>query len=257
MTDTFTSNETVLKFQCEDRNYENWCILNNELLLKLTDDIHNTIFKDFDPIQHKLINQDIFTYDKEQNKVTLVHSSVRSMTTIGGILVLDGDKKYGKFKDKYLYRCVPDDSRLPIFTAPYIQKRGKSTFQKMLKNKYITFRFDNWNSKHPLCRIVQIIGNTSDVESFYEYQLYCKSLHSSIVQFTKDTKARLKDYNEKKLINDIQTKYHIQDDRSVRVISIDPPGCKDIDDAFSYDEYQNGSSTKCKLRIYIANVSLG
>ena len=100
MTDTFTSNETVLKFQCEDRNYENWCILNNELLLKLTDDIHNAIFKDFDPIQHKLINQDIFTYDKEQNKVTLVHSSVRSMTTIGGILVLDGDKKYGKFKDK-------------------------------------------------------------------------------------------------------------------------------------------------------------
>ena len=56
----------------------------------------------------------------------------------------------------------------------------------------------------------------------------------------------------KKLINDIRTKYHIQDDRSVRVISIDPPGW-DIDDAFSYEEYQrvHQQNVNCD---YIANV---
>ena len=69
--------------------------------------------KNLDPIKSKLCNQDIF--QMENNNVKLLHSSVRCMGIIPGVLVLNGSKTYGKVKEKFLYKCVPDDRRLPIF----------------------------------------------------------------------------------------------------------------------------------------------
>ena len=43
------------------------------------------------------------------------------------------------------------------------------------------------NSKHPVGRhCVHVLGDVTHIRlTFYEYQLYCKSLYASIQQFTK------------------------------------------------------------------------
>ena len=52
--------------------------------------------KGLNPIQSKLMNQDIFTCEDEM--VLLLHSSARSMEGIPGVLVLEGNKTFGKIK---------------------------------------------------------------------------------------------------------------------------------------------------------------
>ena len=73
--------------------------------------------KGLNPIQTKLMNQDIFRYD--MGRFELLHSSARSMEVIPGVLVLEGNKTYGKKNKKYYYKCIPDDKRLCLlYTSP-------------------------------------------------------------------------------------------------------------------------------------------
>ena len=80
------------------------------------------------PVLSKLFNQDIFTYN--DNIVDILHSSVRCMDVIPGVIVLNENKTYGKYKDKLLYKCVPDDKRLPIFLIPYKKKTDLIKYKK-------------------------------------------------------------------------------------------------------------------------------
>jgi hypothetical protein len=53
-------------------------------------------------------------------------------------------------------------------------------FSKVNKNLYVTFVFEEWNDKHPRGKLSNLIGSVDVLDSFYEYQLYCKSLNNSI-----------------------------------------------------------------------------
>jgi len=227
------------KLLVEDRKYESFAINSS------TDNDIPSI----NPIEHKLLNQDVFDYDVESNKVTIQHSTTRSMPNIPGVLVIEGNKRYGKHKQKYLYKCIPDDRRLPIFIIPYAIRLG---FNKRFYNKYIVFKFNHWDSKHPQGMIVQIIGDVTDLSNFYEYQLYCKSLYASIQNFNKVTMRALKIKTEAEFIDYIQTTYDVEDRREWDIISIDPKNSKDFDDAFGIKELDDN---KCLISIYIANVS--
>ena len=132
----------------------------------------------FNPFEHKMFNQDIFTF--EDGVVNILHSSARCMKVIPGVLVLEKSQTYGRVKDKFLYKCIPDDKRLPIFLIPYKLRLG---FNKNIKNKYVVFEFRNWEDKHPRGSLTQTIGDVNILENFYEYQLYCKSLYASIQQY--------------------------------------------------------------------------
>ena len=55
------------------------------------------------------------------------------MPLIPGVLVLNGNKTYGKIKKRFLYKCIPDDRRIPEFLIPYTIK---SNFNKVNKNIY-------------------------------------------------------------------------------------------------------------------------
>ena len=102
------------------------------------------------PVEQKLFNHDIFDYDIDKDILTIVHSTTRSMSNIPGVLVLEGNKRYGKYKSKFLYKCIPDDKRLPVFMVPYKIKYG---FNKSISNKYIVSTFKHWEQKHPWCNI--------------------------------------------------------------------------------------------------------
>jgi exoribonuclease-2 len=234
------------KILLNDRYYKEW-LLYDALSLNEIEKIN------IDPVLCKLFSCDIFEYNEntlDNKKIKILHSSVRSMPSIPGILVLKNNKTYGKYKDKYLYKCIPDDKRIPEFLVPYAVKLG---FSKNIDNKYIVFKYDNWDSKHPQGTIVNVLGDVDILANYYEYQLYCKSLYASIQKFNKDTSNALKKQTEEEFITNMITKYNLVDRTNEPIYSIDSKQTTDYDDAFSIIELGNDSY---KLSIYIANVPL-
>ncbi len=233
--------ECTLKFSADDRYYKKYNIKNS----KTNEEIETGI----DPIKNKLFDQDVFKIN-EKGEAAIYHSSLRSMQNIPAILVLEGDRIYGKTdKGRPLYRCIPDDRRIPEFLVPYTMK---SSFNKKKYNKYVVFKFNNWNEKHPEGRLVNVLGCVTMLDNFYEYQLYCKSLYASIQDFTKKTMRELKLKSEDYFIDKMMNEYNVEDRRNFDIISIDPVGSKDFDDAFGL---QKVNENTIKLSIYISNVS--
>ncbi len=200
-----------------------------------------------DPIEKKLFNNDVFRL--EDGNFKLLHSSIRLNSNIPGIL--DMSKTYGRNGKKLIYRCVPDDKRIPVFLIPY--NNNKTSFSKVKLNNFVLFKFDNWDSKHPSGIITNTIGTVDLLDNFYEYQLYCKSLHASIQKFTRNANIKLKERTEEEYIEFIRNKYKCVEDRLNNTIySIDPINSADFDDAYE----MTGDANNYTISIYIANVPL-
>jgi exoribonuclease R len=191
----------------------------------------------------------MFSSDVLDGSGTLMHSYIRSGEIIPGVIILNGNRTYGKTENgkRNLYKCIPDNRELPAFLVPYDIKLG---FSKDVKNKYAIIRFEHWNDKHPRGMILETIGDVNVMEAYYEYKLYCKDIHDSIALFTGKTRELIKLHGD--VISRIieNPKYSIENRHNVLVYSIDPGGCTDIDDAFSIESLDNGY----KVSIYIANV---
>ena len=234
-----------------DRTYSKWTIFLNGFK---TDII-------LDPCALKLFSNDVFEYDSESLKINIIHSSVRSANNIPAVLILDGNKTYGRhpINNKLLYKCVPDDVGLPPFLVPYeIKHLG---FSKVFVNQYVTIQFVNWDNKHPHGVLTNAIGPVDVPENFYEYQLFCKGLNMSLNKFNKAVNKSLTDLAVKKesFIPDLLTKglskydLLLEDRSDWQVFTIDPDGSLDFDDAFSIKQMDNGHIL---VSIYIANVPL-
>ena len=229
------------KINIESRNYDKFTFVDVKTMNQI-DTVNN-----INPLQEKLFNYDIVTVDN--NKCSLLHSTVKSSIYIPGVLVLKNNRKFGKYKQKFLYKCIPDDKRLPIFLIPY---HIKNNFNKNYVNKYVIFKFKNWDNKHPYGELVNVLGNVSSLDTFYEYQLYCKSLYASIQKFTKETMKKLKTHSQDYFIEMIKQKYKLENRIGRDVISIDPNTSKDFDDAFGMIE----NKFQYIISIYITNVSM-
>jgi len=222
------------------------------------------IILNIEPFKEKLFFNDVFTFNENKN-VNLVHSTIRTGTNIPGVLFINGDKTFGRKNGKLLYKCIPDDMRLPPFLIPYeIKNVG---FSKIFTNLYVTFSFLNWSDKHPFGILTNVIGSVDILDNFYEYQLYCKSLNSSIQKFHKDTVKATENKSHENFIESIKTKYPYIEDRvdnkKWHIFTIDPPKSQDLDDAFSINEvtnemiYNGQSEYKIyQLSIYISNVTI-
>ena len=222
-------------------------------------------------ISKKLFPEDVFTYDDKTGVVTLVHSVVRAMKNIPGVLVVSDYMTYGKRKNRSLYKCIPDDTRLPPFLVPYeIKHLG---FFKDISDLYVLIQFVDWDGAHPIATLVQTIGGVDVLEHFYEYQLFCKSLNHSIQKFNKDAEKRLKELDSATLVDDAFANIcGEKEDRTLThyVFTIDPSGCVDYDDGFSVgrcvndrDSVSDGDSVRDRLNdsalvlsIYISNVPI-
>ena len=238
----------IYKVHINDRDYTDW-------------KYHNTInFTSVDlplinPAEYKLFTNDIFTLSVV-GEVQIIHSTVRTSVSIPGVLILKDNKTYGRYKPnkKLLYKCIPDDMRIPAFLIPYELKN--LGFSKVVTNQYITFNFIEWTGKHPIGIISQLIGPVDILDNFYEYQLYCKSLNASIQTFNKDTHAALKTMGHDEFIDNISIKYpNIEDRTSRHIFTIDPLKSVDFDDAFSIHQRPD-SPHIIQLSIYISNVTI-
>ena len=105
---------------------------------------------------------------------------------------------------------------MPIFLIPY---KIQDEFNKNYVNKYVIFKFKNWEAKHPYGELVNVLGNVSSLDTFYEYQLYCKSLYASIQKFTKQTMKKLNTHSQEYFIELIKEKYRLEDRMGRDVIS--------------------------------------
>jgi exoribonuclease R len=242
----------LLKIHIDNRNYDKWEWFDGFTL--------EPIEYTGNPINLKLFTEDIIEINKDEtgtDRERIVHSSVRQMQTMPGILVLT-DKTYGKYKNKKLYKCIPDDRRFPVFLVPYDDKTNNK-FNKNKINQYVTFAFLEWsdNQKHPYGILTNTIGPVDVLSNFYEYQLYCKSLHASIQKFQKDTIKSLENKCHDGIIETIINKYPNIEDRTNQsywnIITIDPQNSVDYDDGFSIVDLDKGVK---QLSIYISNVTI-
>ena len=199
----------------------------------------------------KIFNNDILKIDNIKY-IEVQTSQVRNALKIAGVLILEKNKTYGRnSKGKLLYKVIPDDTHLPYFIVPYELKMG---FSKKFINKYITFRFDNWLSKHPMGNIIDTLGEVNNLDVFYEYQLYCKSLHISLTKFTNETRKILNKNTKTDYIDYIlkNKDFNVIDRLSPYIFTIDSSTSTDFDDGLSI-EYKDNIY---KVSIYISNVFL-
>jgi exoribonuclease R len=182
------------------------------------------------PFNEKLFDCDFFSI-KEDKVEKIIESPIRK-NILQGVLVLNGSKTYGSINNKLLYKCIPNNKKLPHFLIPY---HHKISFQKTFTNIFINFRFENWSQKNPIGIITDVIGLVNDDKSFFEYEMYCRNIHFSINSFSKYCIQNIKD--QKPFQKPFQYPF---------IFSIDPFGSPDFDDAFSVQED--------KIFIYISNV---
>ena len=248
------------KIHINDRNYASWSVCNATTLEPET-------LSEFNPSTHKLFSNDVFTYDK--GIVTVIHSSTRINEHIPAVLILADNKTYGREHDKHsagrtfsknsvlkklLYKFIPDDKSIPIFLVPYEIKLLE--FSKVFTNMYVTIHYKHWEDKHPIGILSQTIGPVNMLDNFYEYQLYCKSLTSSIQKFSKDANKAIqtKPSEHDSFITKIyQTYPDVEDRTSWKIFTIDPATSLDFDDGFSIKPINDNQTL---LSIYIANVTI-
>ena len=195
---------------------------------------------------HKLFSNDVLDHTGD-----LIYSYIRAGELIPGVLILNGNRTYGKNETgkRALYKCIPDDRDLPPFLVPYDLKLG---FSKDIKNKYVTIKYEHWDDKHPRGLLVETIGDVNVMTAYYEYRLYCRNIHDSISDFTSKVRELTKDRETTYESIKFNPRFNIESRLDVPVYSIDPEGCTDIDDAFSIQPLSGEPGYK--ISIYIANV---
>ena len=231
----------MYKFITQSNTYEEYEIVETKTFKLL----ENSILPKT-PYELKLLANDTFCISG--NNIVLEHSIVRSNQYLSGIL--DLSVTHGKKKNKFLYLCKPDDKRLPYFLVPYDIPYN---FDKSIRKLYITFMYDSWDGKYPVAKITQNLGNINDLVNYYEYILYCKSLHHSLSNFNKATKNALKNcqYKPEDVIEDITIKYNIKKvPETEHIFTIDSSNSNDFDDALSFCKEEN------RINIYITDVSI-
>ena len=248
-------NSTIYKIYVNDRNYTKWslCEMSN---------FQSISMENFNPIEHKLFSNDVFslvpntiTSNNTTSSMNIVHSSIRTTASMPGVLMIEGNKTFGRKNGKLLYKCIPDDMRIPAFLIPYEIKHVG--FSKVFVNLYVTFSFVEWSDKHPHGILTNVIGPVDELDNFYEYQLHCKSLNASIQKFQKDTARALKNASHDEFIESIKSKYDSIIDRTNQkewnIFTIDPQNSTDFDDGFSIKDLDGDIK---QLSIYISNVTI-
>lgn len=221
---------TTFKLSVNDRGYKDFSYTRT--------DSGEAVEFDNDPYESRLFDGDVVSADDS----SLISSLVREGEELAGVLVLDNKCKYGKQKDKFLYKCIPDRPGLPFFLLP--RKEPKVAFSTKRENVFVVFRFAEWGSgrSFPVGTVVRTIGLVSDTESFYEYQVVRRGLHLPMGQLARKAVLAAK--------AGIAAAVSDKDRTDQRVFTIDPEGCRDFDDAVGIQTTDDGFL----VSVYIANV---
>jgi hypothetical protein len=228
----------MYRFHSGDRAYSHWELVSTVGGESVTPG-------DVDPLACKWVTGDLVS-----SEFHLVESQIRDGAPMAGILVLSGSTYGRDLSGKLRYKCVPDDPSLPVFLTPYAAK--DVGFSKKKVDRFVTFRWKDWNGKHPDCVLVENLGYVTDDEAFYEYQMRRRGLSVAHLSGKKGWKARvakaLSSTSEAEVLDRMGSRWGLEDRTGRRVITVDPEGCRDFDDALGWE-----AATET-VSIYISNV---
>ena len=179
-------------------------------------------------VNNRGLDGDLVYYDPIRKNVTGI--SERKLGKIVGVLRLDDNKRYGYNKKNVPYvKFSSVSGKYPDFIVP-CKLRSKSA-------QYAVISFNRWNTsdKHPVGQIEEYLGDVSDEYSTIR-MLFAKV---GIRMSGKKMSYHSIDFPSNKKID-------------YRTFSIDPVGCRDIDDAFHFTRLGNGD---VEIGIHIANVA--
>jgi exoribonuclease R len=136
--------------------------------------------------------------------------------------------------------CQTLDSRIPPI-------RIKTRQKERLMNSRIIVRIESWDadSKYPSGFYVQTLGEIGDLNTETEALLREHQIPHD--DFSKDALSQIPTENPW-----IPSTKQRRDLRKELILSVDPIGCEDIDDALSYKELKNGN---VQIGVHIADVS--
>lgn len=141
------------------------------------------------------------------------------------------------------FLCSPLDKRIP-----YI--RVKSKQREKIENSRIIIRINSWetDSKYPNGNYVKNLGDIGDLNTETEALLIENQIPNE--PFSEDALKDLPNVNEENPF--LPSPKGRKDLRKELIMSIDPIGCEDIDDALSFKELKNGNF---EIGVHIADVS--
>ena len=198
-------------------------------------DENNNVNKDkINPLACNLLTNDIL--DDEMQ----VLDSPMKREIIPGVLLLD-KSLFIKGRKTY-YKCISKNKNYPIFM---VGKKQTNQFNKHNENTYVLIKYKGWDEKHPEATLIETIGPVSSIVNYTKYLMYCKQLVFTLPKWPgPDLRCLL-------AVSPLSCP--ICEDRTNReIITIDPVGSKDLDDAIGIEQVDNTTI----ISTYIANVSL-
>ena len=183
---------------------------------------------DIKVINNRALHGDSVYYDPLRKCILGIKA--RTNKKIVGVLRLDDNKRYGFNKKNVPYiKFNSVSGKYPAFIVP-CKLRTKIA-------KYCIVSFNRWNTsdKHPVFQIEEYLGDVDDEYSTIKMLLAKVGIRRTGRRIT---------YNE-------LTDYQLLK-QDYNTFSIDPTGCRDIDDAFHFKRYPTG---EIEIGIHIANVA--
>ena len=203
--------------------YKPYSISNNLKIGKL-----NLIFDEYYVNDIKIINNRGLDGDiVYHNDTEVLGIKNRNNEFITGILHINKNQKYGFTRRNipyYKFSCI--SHRFPNFIVPSKSKLKKALYCVIKLNKW------NTNNKHPIGQIEYLIGEIGNIDNEINCLLYYTKL------FPKKQKST---YFQPQISEKID----------FYTFSIDPPNCRDIDDALHYKINKD----IVEIGIHIANVA--
>ena len=195
--------------------------------------VNDTLASGLTIFNNKLFHND--TVIVSDDKYTLL-STNREHFLIGGVLKLTSNTHYKNIKThKSMYEFIPINWRYPKFLVPSEIKNNLIKKHEEITDYFVIIQFKEWNEKFPIGTIYKSIGPINKLINKYDVLLYYYPDRPYVYE-----KYKLSDTI--KMIN-----YNISN--VINIFSIDPLGCKDIDDALSYDDVNK------LIGIHIADVN--
>ena len=182
-----------------------------------------------DPLKEKLLVGDIVT----SSNIIDHCSRYRTERSIPGVLCLSRGT-HGRRNSRQLYRCVPADPLLPVFLVPYTQK--KPEFGKAPVDLYILFEFVEWTDKHPVGLSTNTLGKVSELETTFSYLTHAAGLHHPIQKLTRHIFNAFRAHPNGVLDLESELESTLAPAQPTAwgdLITIDPQGATDLDDAMS------------------------
>jgi exoribonuclease R len=182
----------------------------------------------------KVLTGDNVIFNVTEEMVQGVNKRTRKL--IVGCLKLHSHNHFPPNKNKIpRYQCVPIDSCYPTFLV------ASSLSKSSNPDQWVVIEYLDWvsNTNYPYGCIVHVLGAVGNIDAECQARMYYRG-----VNFTKMKRIQTQ------IIEDSYSEYN--DLTELNVVSVDPPGCKDIDDAFSY---VNIDKDKIKIGVHITDVN--